>query len=342
MYHFATLFDYNYLSRALALYRSLTQTSSSDFTFYILALDQEVISFFSAQNYRNIVVISLHDVEIYFPDLLAAKLNRSKVEYYFTLSPVLPLFIFQNYPGVQQVTTMDADLYFFADPKLILNAYCDASILVTPHDFSPEFANSKMGKFNVSFQSFKNDETGLKCLCQWKQKCLEWCHDYYDEENDRFADQKYLDKWPNDFENIAEINLCGAGRALWNLKRYHYNSSGKKNYVNGQPLIYFHFHHLRIFNRFFAISGFELYGVHSVSKEIKNIYHHYLKELNTISKKHTLHTNIIRFNSQQNKCLITKLFLLKGYWFFSANFIFYIRPYRGRLIKQFINYGEAY
>jgi hypothetical protein len=329
MYHFATLFDANYLSRGLTLYRSLQRHSSTAFTLYVLALDEDVISFFAKEKYDNIVVIALDDIEKAYTGLAVAKLNRSKVEYFFTLSPFLPLYILNNYPEVDRVTSMDADLYFFDDPGLILETYNDASVLITPHDFSEELqALNVYGNYNVSFQSFKRDPTGLNCLEQWCTKCLEWCGDHYDEKNDRFADQKYLDRWQSDFKNVAVIEMPGAGRAIWNLKRYIYTLRGQKVYVNNEPLIYFHFHHLRIFNRLFAISGFELYEIGMIGKQLKAIYHPYLKELSRISSINRLSNKIVRLNSQQHKLLINKLFSLKGYWFFSNAFIFYVRPYR--------------
>src|SRR6185312_10435597 len=105
MLYFATLFDINYLSRGLALLDSLTAHSSSPFKLFVLALDNGVVEYFEKHSTDTVDVITVDDIETHFPELRHAKENRSKIEYYFTLSPYLPLYILQKFPGVDQVTS---------------------------------------------------------------------------------------------------------------------------------------------------------------------------------------------------------------------------------------------
>src|SRR5688572_13928999 len=97
MLHFATLFDKNYLGRGLALLESLEKASSQPFVLYVLALDSAVISFFQKNSYPQVRTIALEDIEQCYPELLDIKDKRSRIEYYFTLSPYLPSYIFQKY-----------------------------------------------------------------------------------------------------------------------------------------------------------------------------------------------------------------------------------------------------
>ena len=138
MLHFATLFDINYLSRGLALIDSLSKHSSQSYKLFVLSLDEKVAAYFNDKNTYPVHIIRLHEIEAHFPELVEAKKNRSTVEYYFTLSPYLPLYILETFCEVDQITTMDADLYFFDDPALIFNKYPDASVLITPHNFSAD------------------------------------------------------------------------------------------------------------------------------------------------------------------------------------------------------------
>ena len=61
------------------------------------------------------------------------------------------------------------------------------------------------------------DDVGKKCLHEWMQQCLEWCFDRY--EDGKFADQKYLDSWPEKFKNHLVISKnLGVGIAPWNIQ----------------------------------------------------------------------------------------------------------------------------
>lgn len=343
MLHFATLFDKNYLSRGLALLESLQKVSSQSFVLYVLALDNEVISFFQNDNYPNIRTIALEDIEQCYPELLKIKPRRSRVEYYFTLSPYLPSYIFKQFE-ISRITTLDSDLYFFSDPRVIFDAYPEASILITPHNLSDAIKHLEVhGKNNVSFQSFKNNAQGNKCLAQWRTKCLEWCYDQLDLENNRYADQKYLDSWTEEFSEVKAIQIPGTGLAPWNLDRYTYTVKGKQIYVNDHPLVYFHFHHLRTFNSFFAINAFDVYQVKTRHKAIKKIYQFYLQRLKGISK--TLkHTDVmqVRYGVGGNNSLLSKLKNINGYWFCTSWFIFYLNPRKSILkVKQLIKKNYA-
>ena len=218
MFYFATLFDVNYLSRGLTLIHSLNTVLKQNFHLYILTLDTETYDYFINYSNKNVSLISLNEIESDFPELLEAKTNRSKIEYYFTLSPILPLFILKKYKSCDRITTLDADIYFFSSPEHIFNSFKKDAILITPHDFSPENIDKIIyGIYNVSFQSFPNSEDSILILENWKNKCLAWCKDELDKENNRYADQKYLDTWMTEFNNIESINSETMGRAPWNI-----------------------------------------------------------------------------------------------------------------------------
>ncbi len=330
MLYFATLFDRNYISRGLALLDSLTRKSVGEFHLYILALDHQVDEYFKELKSINIKIIRLEEIELFYPELAAAKKNRSLVEYYFTLSPYLPSFIMATQPEVDRITTMDADLYFFEDPSIILNEYPKASVLITPHNFSDNQQHLIIyGKYNVSFQSFKRDENAIACLLNWRQKCLEWCYDRHDQEHKRFADQQYLDSWSAQFEGVESIMLAGAGLAPWNLRRYHFGQKGNKILVDGHPLIYFHFHGLRTFGNNFAFHGLEAYSAPTWIKAIKYIYFTYLTALKRATVKTASNEKaIIRNNAGTGKSFSQMLNHPEGYWFYNDNIITHINLYR--------------
>src|SRR5262245_5124074 len=179
MLNFCTLFDKNYLAQGLSLWSSLTRHHGSAFTLFVLCLDDTTFDYFGTNSFKGIVPIRLADVEKDDAALQAAKGNRSKIEYYFTLSPCLPLFILQNFPRVDWICSLDADVYFFSDPQPVFDRFQSYSIIACPHKFSKELLATgieKYGIYNVSFQAFRRDETGIRCLEQWKKQCIGWCY----------------------------------------------------------------------------------------------------------------------------------------------------------------------
>lgn len=212
MYYFCTYFDSNYMIHGLTLYRSLLK-QCSDFRLYVLCLDDATYEVLNHLNEKRICTILLKEVEEWDSGLLQAKTTRGLVEYYFTLSPVLPLYLLKKYQ-IGIITYLDADLLFFSSPDVIYNELGSKSILITPHRFPSELKyKEKYGQFNVQYQSFRNDEIGIRCLEHWKDKCLEWCYDRLDE--DKFADQKYLDEWPDLYGDALVVSQnIGVGLAL--------------------------------------------------------------------------------------------------------------------------------
>src|SRR5438067_13583641 len=97
MRYFCTYFDFKYLIKGLALYKSLQQHCAS-FTLFILCLDEETYALLSQLNKPGLVLIHLSALEASNPQLLATKKDRTRFEYYCTCTPCLPLWIFDQYP----------------------------------------------------------------------------------------------------------------------------------------------------------------------------------------------------------------------------------------------------
>lgn len=261
--NFATYFDSNYLSRGLVLYDSLKATGV-DFNLFVLCLDERTRRFFEthADAYPEVRILGEADLEAADPQLRASKNNRSRIEYYFTISPCLPRYLLQTY-ALPHVCSLDADILFLASPRPLFDELQHYSVIITPHKFSPEMTGlEKFGLYNVSFQVFKNDETGRQCLDRWRQQCLDWCGDTYDAANDRFADQKYLDAWPEIYPGkVKALYDDVSGLAPWNLNHFRLAWQDDVCLSNGQPLIFYHFHHFKLFGGGWASSGLVNYHV---------------------------------------------------------------------------------
>lgn len=193
---------------------------------------------------RSLELISMEDFERHDPELLSAKKNRSLIEYYFTCTPSLPLYIFNHFPDLKDLAYLDADLFFFADPQPIYDEIGDDSIALIPHRFPAELRFMEVrGIYNVGFIYFRRDENGLGLLRWWRNECLQWCYDRL--EPGRFADQKYLDRAPELFRGVRIIQHKGANLAPWNVTNYDIVQHAGALSVDGQPLLFYHFHGFR-------------------------------------------------------------------------------------------------
>jgi len=258
MYYFCTYFDHRYISRALALYNSIKQ-HVPDFQLWALCMDQLSYMTMMQLNLPEIELIPLEEFEDNDTPLLNAKENRSIVEYYFTCTPSLPLYVLNQNQEIDLITYLDSDLYFFSSPLPIFKALGEHSIAVIEHRFPPNlrFLEDR-GLFNVGWLSFRRDKFGLACLQDWRGKCLEWCFDYV--EAGRYADQKYLDDWPKKFSNLIIIKHPGANLAPWNIQNHHIYPADGHIYVDNQPLIFFHFQGLFQARSWLFHTGFISYG----------------------------------------------------------------------------------
>lgn len=241
--HYCTYFDKNYLLKAVSLIASLNRHSTSDFTLYAVCLDDLTLSLLNRLALPNVVAVPLCVVEDNDAGLAAAKAGRSVVEYYWTLTPSVILWVLNRYPEIEIVTYLDADLYFFDDSQPIFDEWGDNSILIHEHRF-PEMLKhlEAYGKYNVGLVSFRRDAFGLEALEWWRERCNEWCYSFID--NNRYGDQRYLDDWPDRFRKVHVLQNIGAAVAPWNHIRYSFRTEGERLWVDDRPVIFYHFHSL--------------------------------------------------------------------------------------------------
>jgi len=243
---FCTLFDSNYLIKAVAMYRSLERTCPS-FHLTAFCFDDLAGPLLERLGLEHLTIVPLPELEAHDPQLLSVKDDRTPVEYCWTATPALPLFMLDARPDLQEITYLDADLLFFADPEPLFEEMGDAPVMITPHRFSPEYANEATnGIYNVQFLTFRRDQRGLEALQWWHDRCIEWC--YYRLEDGKLGDQKYLDDWPERFDGVHVLQHTGGGLAPWNALQYRIQARDEV-FVDEQPLIFFHFHRVRLRDR---------------------------------------------------------------------------------------------
>jgi len=266
MYNYCTLFDSNYLIRGLAMYQSLKK-HSSNFHLYIFAFDLRSYKLLKKLNLISVTIISLYEFED--KELLEAKKDRTVEEYCWTCTPSVIKYCIENF-NLNSCTYLDADLYFFSNPDVLIKEMGNKSILITEHRYSPQYKSGIInGIYNVQFLTFKNDINGMKALKWWRDSCITWC--YRRMEDGKIGDQKYLDDWTSRFKGVHVLQHLGGGVAPWNVQQYKLEEKSFE-------LIFYHFHGFKILSN----DKVDL-SVYRLRKEdIKILYKPYLFHLEAI------------------------------------------------------------
>lgn len=268
--HYVTLFDHKFLPSGLALHASLAR-HARPFRLWIVCMDEEVERQLARLALPDVGIIPLREFET--PELLKAKPGRSRGEYCWTCTPFTFGAVFARDPSARRATYVDADLFFFADPALLLAEFerSGKDVLITDHAYAPEYDQGpEHGRFCVQFLACNNNEGGRKVASWWRERCLEWCFNRV--EDGKFGDQKYLDSWPQRF--AREVHVLEQTRetlAPWNARMFLAREGFR------HPVLY-HFHSLRITapGRAVLWTGYDV-GPHAV-----RLYDEYLAELRSV------------------------------------------------------------
>jgi len=254
------------------MYDSLKE-HSKDFHLFIFAFDDRSYELLNKLNLEFVTVISLLEFED--EELLSLKNDRTPGEYCWTCTPSIIKYCIENY-NLDSCTYLDADLYFFSNPDVLINEMADKSVLITKHNYTPEYDLSKTsGIYCVQFITFKNDINGMKALNWWREACNDWC--YARMEDGKFGDQKYLDDWTDRFDGIHVLQHLGGGVAPWNIQQYKLEEEIFQ-------LIFYHFHGFKFLGgkKVSLIEGYKLRTI-----DIKMLYKPYITHLEKIMNQVT-------------------------------------------------------
>lgn len=225
-------------------------------------MDDEAFCVLKELSLDNVSVISLDDLVA--EDLREIRVTRPHGEFCWTCTPFLVDYCLKKF-NLNICTYLDADIYFFESPQVLLDELGDDDVLITEHRYSPEYDQTEVsGRFCVQFLSFKNNQNAFNVLDSWKKDCISACE--LNPEKGLCGDQKYLDKWPSTFNGIKILENNGAN-GPWNINSFFYSNS----------VIFYHFHGLK----FYLNLDYELTGSkYFISKKVfQEIYRPYIVEL---------------------------------------------------------------
>lgn len=274
MHHYCTYFDQHYLTRGLALYESL-RCHGQQFTLWVLCLDVQTEVLLKRLELPQVRPVPRQEFERNDTALAAARIGRSRTEYYFTCTPSWLCYLFDHYAEIDLVTYVDADLFFFTSPEPLFKELGAASIQLIEHRFPPRLQHLAVyGRFNVGWISVRRDASGLGFTRWWRERCLEWCYNRL--ESGRYADQGYLTEVEARFAHVNIACHPGANLALWNIEGVTLTRLGNRVMVDGQALLFYHFHNLRQVELGWYDMGTDLYDLEPLPIMRQQIYAPYL------------------------------------------------------------------
>jgi GT2 family glycosyltransferase len=269
---FCTILDSADLPRALALHRSLS-THAGTFTLFALCLDEA-----SAQGLRTTAstqVVPLTALTAVHPVLAAARTDRAPAEFKLTCKPWFLGHVLAQLPAGETVTLVDAGLYFFTQPADVFAAVGRASIALTPH--RPPFAPDHLvrhGRFHAGWVTLRHDATGLAAAAEWSAQCAAWCFQLV--EPGRFAEQKYLDAWPEKYPGTVSLDNAGINTVPANLAGATVTAGP---HLNGQPVVCFNFSEVTPLGAGLFDAGLHRLGFAPTDAVRTHLYLPYLRQL---------------------------------------------------------------
>jgi len=278
---YCTYFDSGYLSRGLALIQSLRE-NGDDSPVWIMALDDAAHAYLTDANLPGVTSLRVAELEAAIPELASLRAERSRMEYYFTTTPLLVKHVMAKYSEPTTVIYLDADLYFYGDPAQVVTALGDGSVGIIEHRYQPRLARrlAKYGRFNVGWVGFRSDERGTRVLDWWGQSTLEWCGDT--PTDGKYADQGYLDRFP-DFEGVTVLGSQGFNLAPWNTAGRDIRSTEGGVTIDGDPLVFFHFHGVKRTKRWWMTSQL-VYSAWLTRVLRDDVYEPYVRRLEEIER----------------------------------------------------------
>ena len=174
------------------------------------------------------------------------KINSSRelINQIVTARPVFIKYLFKK--RVKSIFLIDSDIFFYSNPIKLEKFNNNLSIAFAEHNYAskPQEKIKLYGRYNGGYVYIKSDKYGNFFLNDWINLCKKWCK--FEPENNKFADQKYLENLYTKYQNhISIINNPGVNAAPWNIKNVKFIKNKNIIYANKKQLIFFHYHGVR-------------------------------------------------------------------------------------------------
>ena len=236
---YCSIFDGSFTARWLVMHRSLVR-HVPDAAALAFCLDDAARELVERLDLPGVRTMALAELEENDPELAVLRGTRSAAEYRFTLKSCLYRHLLQR-EDATAVVHVDADMMFFSHPSSLLRELEAGSVALLPsfHPASMPHLDEVYGSHQAGLIGFRNDERGLAAASHWRGQCLDWCG--AEPEPGRWANQRYLNDWPQTLEGVRAVNDIGLAAAPWNVGEHELREEAGHTFVGGRPLVLFHY-----------------------------------------------------------------------------------------------------
>jgi len=202
---------------------------------------------------------------------------------------------------IEKIVYLDADILCFEKPlELFEKELVENNICLTPHHFSSSLKELEetCGKYNAGFIGVNSN--AMDFLNWWQGLCFQKCESDHSVSpaNGRIEDQGYLDNVPFLFKrvkNLGEMYNLGP----WNIEEIVLKDN--KFEVDGELLVFFHFHQLkiadwRVIDRN-SSPTYDISHVTAVYDRFDRLLHQAAKKYDVFSEKEKLNESLDIFHS---------------------------------------------
>src|SRR5262245_3608451 len=131
---YVTIFDSNYMAKGVAMIHSLLRHSSEKLEIHVLAMDENCQRVLCDLPLPVSVRVWPMDVFAGMYGMEEIRLRRTHREFCWTCGALFTHMVANH--EVKPVTYVDADCFFYSDPKVIHDESSGYSLAVTPHRFA--------------------------------------------------------------------------------------------------------------------------------------------------------------------------------------------------------------
>jgi hypothetical protein len=233
-----------YLAKARVLAKSVKKYIP-DATFILILSDKIPVGFVQ-ENEPFDEVITIDNLGIPVENLNIWIYMHSVVELCTAVKGQALYNLLEKY---EKVIYIDPDIAVFNDLHILDNLLDQYDIIFTPHLTVPEendrdiknneICSMQHGVYNFGFFAVRANENGKSYAKWYRDRLLNYCID--DIPNGLFTDQRWGDIAPAFFDNLYIWKDPGANVSTWNLTHRHVTKKDNVYYVNGTPLLFYHF-----------------------------------------------------------------------------------------------------
>lgn len=236
-----TIIAPNYLSQARALTESFLRHEPNGKVYVLIVTTEHHATMKNGEQFTAIPVQDLALVD--FPAMV---LRYTVRELCTAVKPFFLQHLLDRY-NVEKICYVDPDIYFYHNIRSVWEQLNTHNVVLTPHILQPldeeflpnEFSILQAGTYNLGFIGIRNIEETQRFLAWWGGRLVHYSHGA-PERHEHF-DQRWIDLLPGFLPDVFIDRNPGLNVAYWDLSNRYIQEQSQGYYVNGAPLIFFHF-----------------------------------------------------------------------------------------------------